>query len=58
MKHFGRPICTRETTGCKSLQFLFDVVLDPPDCRGTLFENQIGCAGITVVGKANASGVD
>ena len=49
-KHFGGPPRTRQTTQGKGLQLLLDVVLDPPDRRDTVCEEQIGCARIAIVG--------
>ena len=57
-KHFGCPFRAGQIRREESLQFLLDVVLDPPDGRLTSFEKQIGRAGITVVGKSNTSCVD
>src|ERR1700677_186397 len=57
-QHFGGPCCARQTTGGQSFQFFFQVVLDPLNGRGVLFEEQIGSTGVAVVSKPNASGVD
>src|SRR5271156_4780731 len=57
-KHFGGPLCTRQTAQGKGLQLLLDVVLDPPDRGDAVCEDQIGCARVAIVGKSNAAGVD
>src|ERR1700712_1497657 len=57
-KHFGRPICTRKTTGCKRFEFTSEVVFDSSNRGRALVDNQIGCAWITIVGKTNTSSVD
>src|SRR6266487_4838103 len=57
-KHFCGPLRTRQAAGGKGLQLPLYVVLDSSDRWCTPIKNQIGCAGITVVGKANASGID
>jgi hypothetical protein len=57
-KHSRGPLRTRQAAGGKGLQLLLYVVLDPSDRWGLPIKNQIGCAGITVVRKTDASGVD
>src|SRR4051794_1822949 len=47
----------RQTAGGKRLYLCLHTVLDPPDCRTRIVEQQIGCAGVTVIRQTNAASV-